>query len=213
MENSRILLDMDEVLVDFVGGALRAHGISREEYLRRATPGEWGMATQLGLTKEEFWGPILRQREEFWERLGWCPWARKLLDIVKNLTSNWYIVTTPGYYPTAYSGKMRFLGSRSGDFFEGSAYDRVVMIHHKALLARNRQTILVDDREETVQNFRAAGGTGLLFPAFHNSSGKEISTIKTTTGLDVPMSAVIDSWLEQLPKRVEQVMKENSNAC
>ena len=207
MENLRILLDMDEVLVDFMGGALRAHGISREEYLQLATPGEWGMVEQLGMTGNEFWAPIVRQGEEFWVELELHPWAQRLLDLVNELSGDWVIVTSPGSHPASYSGKMRFLYRRLGNWCI-----EVVMTDHKELLARNRQTILIDDREETVSAFSAAGGTGVLFPAFHNSCGKEISTLKTTIGLDVLMSTIIDSWLKQFPKRVEQVMKENTNA-
>jgi len=151
---------MDEVLVDFVGGALRAHGWTRERLYSAMEPGVWNMAEPMGLTHQEFWKPIDRLGVHFWCNLPALPWAAELLEIVKQLTDDWHIVSSPFPSGTRYSyeGKVRWLKQRFGPRF-----DRFAITRHKYIFA-GPNVILIDDNEETVKRFCEADGLGLLFP-------------------------------------------------
>ena len=162
MGNFRMILDMDEVMVDFVGGALRAHGWTRKRLYAAWPPGEWDMAAPMGLTLEEFWAPLTAAGENFWTGLEPHPWLPRLLALVEGLTKDWYIVSSPSQCSSCHAGKARWLKTRFGPHF-----DRFAITPHKHLFA-NPDTLLIDDRDETVRRFTDYGGVGLVFPARHN---------------------------------------------
>lgn len=158
-----ILLDLDEVLADFVGGALRVHGWTRERLETVWRPGTWSIVEPMGLTPEAFWEPINAMGDAFWLGLQPLPWAIDVVRIVDSVVDNWYIITSPGHHVSGYTGKIRWLRR-----FFGMTFERFVITQHKTLLAR-AGTLLIDDREDTVKAFEAAGGQGLLFPSRHNT--------------------------------------------
>lgn len=157
-----ILLDMDEVLADFVGGALRTHGWTRERLEQVWPVGTWSIVEPMGLTVEEFWQPIDVLGEAFWLGLQPLPWARGLLRMLDAVGSPWWIVSSPSMHPGCYSGKIRWLRRLTGNGFS-----HLVLTGSKELLARPEH-VLMDDREETVQRFVKTGGQGVVFPSRHN---------------------------------------------
>lgn len=158
----RIYLDMDGVLVDFIGGALKIHGWTRESYLRAMTLGEWDLVKPMGMTEDEFWGPIHNAGERFWVDLRPLPWINEIIDLAKSLGDLW-IMTSPTGHPTSYSGKIQWLQN-----WFGREFNRIILTSEKHFLAQEN-TLLIDDREETVQNFAKAGGDAVVFPTLHNS--------------------------------------------
>lgn len=167
MYNKTILLDMDGVLCDFVGGACKAHGWTRDQLEAAWPPGRYGMAAGMGLTPEEFWAPINSKGEEFWSDLEPMHWFQELIDLVEQLVSdNWYVVTAPSRHPDCFSGKAVWI-----KWHRGTLFNRLVITNHKHLLAKPG-ALLIDDREATIDKFVAAGmgrSDGILFPARHNS--------------------------------------------
>lgn len=161
-----VFLDMDEVLVDFRGGACRVHGITVEELERRWIPGAWHIAGVLGITVEEFWKPINESGEQFWLDLEWMPWRDDLLEFVKSISIEWYIVSDPSirYCDVASSGKVKYLKK-----FFGSSFDNFIPTRYKSLVARHPNALLIDDRETNVQEFCSSGGDALVFPTIFNS--------------------------------------------
>lgn len=159
----KIFLDLDEVLVDFVGGALAVHGWTREQLHEAWTPGVWDMTVPMGLTEEEFWRPIHAAGETFWTGLQPLPWAEEVLALVRRYADDWTIATAPSLCPTSRLGKERWLRS-----YFGPAFDRYVITTEKHRLAGPGR-ILIDDREETCRKWSLAGGIGQVFPAHQNS--------------------------------------------
>lgn len=170
MASLRIFLDMDEVITDFVGAACKIWGTTREAVEKLWVPGRWDMVPFLskacGMTKtmpdDEFW-QVINEREEFWAGLEMLPWAEAVLDMVGELTEDWYIVTAPSMCPTSYAGKVRWIKSRMGPRF-----NRFILTRHKHVLA-GPGTVLIDDRDRNVNEFSEAGGRGVLFPRINNS--------------------------------------------
>lgn len=159
----RILLDMDEVLVDFVGGALQIHGWTVEQLDAVCPPGVWSIVEPMGLTPNQFWSPIQRVGSAFWLGLKPLPWADCLVAMISDLTDDWHIVSSPSSGGVGcYTGKTLWLKQ-----YFGQTFDRFVITPHKHILARSG-VILIDDREETIDKFNLAGGCGVLFPSPRN---------------------------------------------
>lgn len=164
MQIKTVLLDMDEVLCDFVGGALDVHCWSKAELVAKHRKGKWNIVPALGLTEEEFWRPILLEGERFWSGLAPTPWMRTLINAIRQQGLNWYIVTTPSRDPHCIVGKQKWLREHLGD----DGHSRLVTCSDKWLLARSDR-VLVDDRDSSIHRFRAEGGWGVTFPNFNNS--------------------------------------------
>jgi len=163
-----ILLDMDGVLADFVGAALRVHGIGRETFdaVHERQPGNYDLAAPLGMTENEFWEPINQSGYRFWQDMEPTPWFDRVITLAEETVGqNWFIVTSPCRDRAACClGKHLWVENHLGRTF-----DRLIPTGYKHLLAR-KDAILIDDREETVEKFRkAGGGRGIVFPTQHNS--------------------------------------------
>lgn len=159
----RILVDLDEVLADFVGAALNLHGWTLEKLLEVKPKGQWDIVEPMGLTTEQFWHPIYEMGEAFWSGLKLHPWAMDLIAIVRGCTSDWYIVSSPSRSLAAYAGKIKWLKRIFGQHFT-----RYVITNHKHLLAKE-EVVLIDDSSANLLRFIAAGGSTILFPSPGNS--------------------------------------------
>ena len=168
----KILLDLDEVLADFVGAACTAWGTTRPAVERHWPAGVWDLVPPLGralgqpLTPADF-GARLRDRPDFWAGLAPLPWATPLLDWLTTEVGRpetVYLVTSPSLCPSSYAGKAQWVARSLGPHW----LERLILTGRKELLA-GYDRLLIDDREESVGRFRAAGGRGIVFPAHHNS--------------------------------------------
>jgi 5'(3')-deoxyribonucleotidase len=169
----RVLLDMDGVLVDFVGGICAAHG-RENPYLKGATG--WNTDKALGISEEEFWRPA--ENPGFWERLEWMPDGRRILDYVIGTIGkqNVYILTSPARSDDdgqdeaeCHYGKLLWLYRELPSF---ARKGRLLFGSCKHLCAA-KGNILVDDADHNVEAFRAAGGTAVLVPRPWNARHTE----------------------------------------
>lgn len=165
----RIFLDVDDVLADFTGAACRLHGVSRADLESARVPGTWSIVETLAqirqqpMTQEDFWHPIHVQGAEFWANLEILPWMDALVKTVRAATDDWHLVTAPSTCSTSYNGKIRWIRRHFG-----SQFDRFSIHPHKHLYAQPG-SVLIDDRESTVERFRQHGGVGIVFPSTGNS--------------------------------------------
>ena len=167
-----ILLDLDNVLVNFTKGAAIAHGKS-PDYVATSWnffKDDWGMSTQ------EFWAKI-HATKDFWTNLEEFPWTDQLLDLVKQ--RDWTIVTRPSLDASCYAEKRRYLQNKFGFDFDDAIFTR------KKWLLANNDTLLIDDSDDNVQEFYDYGGHAILFPAYHNANAKYAED---------PMSYVLDQF-------------------
>ena len=169
MSKFTILLDMDEVLVDFIGGVARLFGVTRKR-LERHAPKESqdvvvALAVMLNRSHEDceqlMWDRINKEGRSFWSTLQPMPYIEKLLEVVGE---SFYIVTSPSNCISAYSGKAKWIQHWFGDL---DWADRLVVTKHKHLLAREDR-ILIDDNRENVGLFSKHGGRAILFPGYGN---------------------------------------------
>ncbi len=175
----RILLDLDCVLADFVGGLARLHGLAPEFLLSYWKAGEYPVNTalatalaalgsrprdQLTMTDDEFWQPINRNAG-FWAGLEPLPWFDPLVRFAGHEVgvANVHVVTAPSWCETSYHGKIAWIKAHFGHRF-----NQFVITPHKELFAKPDH-VLIDDNETNVTQFRANGGRAIMFPVHHNA--------------------------------------------
>lgn len=151
-----IVLDLDEVLVDFTGGAAKVFGKTVPEMAEEF--GEWWSGDRL-------WDGIREHGEQrFWEELELLPWAYPLLKWVESITDDWMIVTSPSRSNDSYAGKRNFLRREFG-----LRFDRYIITPHKFLFAKEGR-LLIDDLDKNCLSFEANGGESILFPSRFNQA-------------------------------------------
>jgi hypothetical protein len=154
-----ILIDLDGVLCDFVRGALELHG--GLDRLPDWPPGRRDIHAVLGISKSQFWGRI-DETDGFWEGLAPYPWKDALLTESRRYAP-FSIATSPAFHHGCATQKVawmrRHLRRDFTDFLIGS---------QKWLMARPG-SVLIDDSDRNVDEFRAHGGHAILFPQPWNS--------------------------------------------
>jgi 5'(3')-deoxyribonucleotidase len=165
MPNWTVFLDMDEVLCDFTGGAARLFGVPRAELDQNRALGVWSIVEPLHTTLGGFGRMVCSAGEDFWANLQPTPWANEIVDLVSFFTEDWWILTQPfaDCVECCCKGKQRWLNQ-----FFGEGFPRCRMQGNKHLLAREN-AVLIDDKEETVLQFRQFGGKSILFPSLGGS--------------------------------------------
>lgn len=153
-----VFLDMDGVIADFAGEALRCHGEPR--LLDNWPEGEWDIAGVLGISNTEFWKPI--NTLEFWKYLPAFPWMQSLVEMVDKHA--WHICTAPSLAPECIAGKTAWLKRHFGRHMTNTFFGK-----DKWLLA-GPDRLLIDDNDENCRLFREAGGTAILFPQPWNAN-------------------------------------------
>lgn len=199
----RILLDMDEVLVNFVDGALAAWGVERAPVLEHWTPGRWDMVPPLSkalglaepMSNNRFWSRL--EGDSFWLGLEPLPWFDDLLQLITNYTDDWHIVTSPSLCPTSYDGKVKWLKTKFG-----KSFDRFAITPHKYLFA-GPDTVLIDDRDRNIEEFAGAGGIGVVFPSHHNSEHRVANGADWLMRIPAPLEYV-NRRLDKIAHRLKQ---------
>ena len=159
-----IFVDMDGVLVDFIGAALKLHGCDVESTLAGWPGGVFDVAEVLGISPAEFWSKIDAAGEEWWGSLSPYPWMGDLLGLVAKC-DEFILATSPSRFHGSSSGKVLWMQRAFG-----TSWRNYMLGEHKHLFAK-RGSLLIDDNEAAVRKFREHGGSAILFPQPWNSLG------------------------------------------
>ena len=156
----KCLLDLDGVVVDFMKGALRHHGIANP-YDDPKLHGIWDWLRVLGYG-DEFWEPL---GASFWANLDPMPDGFDILRIVENRfgKSNVCLLTQPCINEECMAGKMRWIKKHLPDY-----KSRYLMGPQKEFCAHPDHW-LIDDADHNVNAFLKAGGRACLVPRIWNS--------------------------------------------
>jgi len=158
-----IYCDMDGVLVDFEKGYYDLTGTSTKQFPKG---------------DNSFWQPISAAGAEFWANLPWMPDGQELWRYIKKYKPS--LLTAPSVnmdlpYELRYKlehnecmqGKniwIEQLDNRSKIYFKSAK--------HKSDLATSN-SILIDDREDTIYDWNRKGGIGIL----HTSTNETINQL------------------------------------
>lgn len=168
-----ILVDLDGVLCDFVGGAIEVHGRTqyRDKIFKNWPYANYDLAGVLDITENELWKKI-DLCMAFWEGLRPYPWMRPFLDALDDIAP-WTIATSPSRSSRSAGGKVAWLqrhfGTAFRDYVIGPKFVNDDFAPYMKLMARP-DVVLIDDCDVNCEAFEKAGGTAILFPQPWNSS-------------------------------------------
>jgi len=159
----KILLDVDGVLVNWTARTAEYFGTTEEELKKKWVFGDFDIEAALGATSEELWAKIDGGGHEFWEHIPEYPWAKDLYEKCKSIAPT-YFLTTPSNHPSSHHGKVKWIHK-----FTGNDKFRDYMLGPNKFICANRDHFLIDDYDRNINQFREAGGNGILMPMYWNS--------------------------------------------
>lgn len=150
------LLDMDGVIADFLGGAARAHD-RPWPYDDPKALGVWETADLWGITVAEFWAPL--RGADYWADLEPTADGFDILEAVEDAFGDRVcLLTTPSKDPECPAGKLRWIAKHVPQ------YENRYLMGPSKEFCTGPNRLLIDDRDENVERFVAAGGTAFLLP-------------------------------------------------
>ena len=148
-----IFCDMDGVLVNFEKGYTE---------LTNTIP------TKSFNGKAEFWEPISKAGAQWWANLDWMPDGQELWRYIKKYKPN--ILSSPSQDPSSKVGKEAWLKMNlQNSYKKAYFYNR----SNKQLFS-DKNRILIDDLPQTIDEWNAKGGIGIL----HTSAANTIKELK-----------------------------------
>lgn len=153
----KVYLDLDGVIRDFDYGVQMEFDIEFEKTDRESFI--TNIKEELNLSSKEIWD---RLDIDFVSSLPFTPWAKRLLKILRPYKP--IILTAPSR--TNATGSQLWIRKRLPDFFFEGRY----LIGPCKRACANPQSILIDDYEKHVDEFRANGGHAILFPTNWNGN-------------------------------------------
>lgn len=147
-----LFLDLDGVLVDFVGGALRCHGAHIEPRDIR-----WNFDRQLNIDPATFWDAF---GHNFWRDLDWTVEGRGLLALAESLfgKDNIVLLTSPCVTPGGVEGKVEWIKNNVPE------YRRRFFVGPPKHLVAGPGKLLLDDHDDNFNKFVEHGGSAVLLP-------------------------------------------------
>ncbi len=143
-------LDLDGVIINFVGGVIKWYKLKCSEDDIVA----WGSLYDYWPgTIPEFWEGL---PESFWENLDFTPEGREIIDMVAHLKPT--ILTAPPW--TGATGKQRWIQKNMPEYFD---HDRYLIGPSKTCVARHG-AVLIDDADHNIEPWIEAEGHGILVP-------------------------------------------------
>lgn len=149
----RIYCDMDGVLCDFDKRFEQFSGMSPKEY-----------ETKNGIKK--FWELINKVGAQFWEKMPWMPEGKQLWNSIKEY--NPILLSAPSSHPSSRYGKRLWVKEHA------PGTKLILALRHNKQDYSGRNKILIDDREDTINEWNAKGGIGILY----TSTGQTINKLK-----------------------------------
>lgn len=161
-----IYLDLDGVCTNFIKSCIEANQLdyySTIEIWKRDYPGVFSASKVFNIDNNTFWGNIEKLGEGFWTEMEPYPWFKELYNKLSEY-GKVYFLTSPSQCPYSLSGKLKWLQKQFNRNFKD-----YIITPNKELLA-NSNSLLIDDFPKNIESFKNAGGKGILFPQFWNST-------------------------------------------
>jgi hypothetical protein len=154
----RALLDLDGVLVDFVGGACRLHSVANP-FDDPVNHGNYRIENVLGIPPETFFLPM---GTCFWAELNQTKDFGSILALVEEAfgRDNVCLLTSPIRTAGCAQGKIDWIRENMQSYWVKRQY----LIGAAKHFCASHDAWLVDDSDKNVDEFRAAGGHAILVP-------------------------------------------------
>lgn len=164
---TKIFLDLDEVLADFVGAAIEFHGekFRAEEYKKVVGPEAWYMDRWFDGDPESFWNPFSR---EFYANLPKMEGGDTIVERSIELAGpdNVCILTSMIKTPGCSDGKRDWISKHYPDIPAFLCHRGKSVPKH---FCSGGGRILIDDHDENIISWVRHGGVGILCPRRWNT--------------------------------------------
>jgi proteasome assembly chaperone (PAC2) family protein len=158
----KVYLDMDGVLADFDQRFRDLSGMEPRDFENK-----YG--------KKAFWNLIDEENKiKFWVGIPVMDGATALVNAVKDY--NYELLTSPSAKKQSYLGKILWVRNNTGNVFPSKPRINFKKAKEKHLVKPQlaKTDILIDDREDTIGRWNAAGGTGIVY----KSIGQVLNDLK-----------------------------------
>lgn len=152
----KIYIDLDGVLADFHSQFTTLSGLTPEKYKNK-----------YGLSK--FWDFIDEENKvKFWVDIPLMDDAKKLINYVKEY--DYEILSAPSMKPQSRLGKILWLKKHTPNLFKSIPKINFKYSKEKHLIKPklSKFDILIDDREEVINNWNIAGGKGIHYQSLND---------------------------------------------
>jgi len=160
----RCFLDIDGVLTDFP--------TAMNTYLNMNIPVEKfndrELVNEVGISIPELDSKL---GKDFWENLPWLPTGRNVLDLVEDYfgRENVCLFSFPSYNPEGAFGKILWIRKNLPD------YSNRFLLGTLKYFCASPNTILLDDKEKNIREFKRNEGLAVLVPAPWNKlAGQDV---------------------------------------
>lgn len=152
--NKTCFLDMDGVLVDFIGGVLRAFNIKDNPYDDITNYGK-KIINALNISSKKFYNAL---DYNFWKDLNWTKEGKNILELIEKYfgKSNICLLTAPTRNIGCIPGKLKWVEENLPE------YKNQILIGKAKYFCAAPNKILIDDNRENIQDFINYGGNGIL---------------------------------------------------
>lgn len=158
----KVYLDMDGVLADFDQRFRDLSGMQPRDFENK-----YG--------RKAFWNLIDEEHKiKFWVGIKPMDGAAALVNAVKDY--NYELLTSPSAKKQSYLGKILWVRNNTGNVFPSKPRINFKKAKEKHLVKPqlSQTDILIDDREDTIERWNAAGGTGIVY----KSIGQVLNDLK-----------------------------------
>jgi hypothetical protein len=190
-----ILLDMDQVIADFERGILDHHRVNAASFQAARQRGVYDMDPAFQAhAGVPFAQAVIATDARFWSRLPPLPWAHDLLTACCAQTDRLTVVTMAPH-AAGFAGKSVWFDAHVAGHRTATGRRPDLEVVHVVTAKHaygNTDTVLIDDREDTVIEHRARGFAAIMFPAATNHRHAEMHD---------PLPSVV-SELRQVRERI-----------
>jgi hypothetical protein len=154
---------MDGVLVDFVAGMVKAHGLAANPYDDPQWAGEYSLVKSMGIKNlSALWKPA---GHAFWAALAPTAECGAIIETVERFfgVENICLLSSPSMSFGSASGKVAWIKNNLPN------YQRRFLIGPPKQFCAHADAVLIDDADSNVDAFREAGGYAVLYPQPWNS--------------------------------------------
>ena len=152
MKAEKIYLDMDGVLADFDRGVRELCGMDPQPQTGKTDPHQ-----------DDLMWKAIREVGHFYDKLELMPGAKEMFDRIYEQFGDWVEVLTG--VPKANRG-IETAGEDKIEWMKKHLSDKVrmniVLRKEKKNYCTGPESVLIDDREDTILEWRNLGGTGIL---------------------------------------------------
>lgn len=185
----KIFCDLDGVCCQFSKGSIDLHaelGHCAADF----KPTQWDYFKDWKvdgepMTSGQFWKPI-DEDPHFWKNLEPFDHFMDLKALVETFDRNYCILTSPHNADNCYLGKLHWVRNNFR-FGKRQLTKRFIPFSVKEALCKGPDSVLIDDSDDNIEKWNAAGGNGILFPQPWNANasliGKELEYVENQLSL------------------------------